>query len=68
MMQWYSQVSVDASSWSSYQSGIFDGCKTNPDLNHAVQLVGYGVDQGTEYWLMSNSWVLFWVRMDVSDY
>lgn len=53
------QVSVDASTWSSYSSGIFDGCdKTNVELNHAVQLVGIGVDDdtGLEYWLVRNSW------------
>lgn len=56
-------ISVDASAWSSYQSGIFDGCnKTHPDLNHAVQLVGFGVDPITreEYWIVRNSWSSKW--------
>jgi C1A family cysteine protease len=56
-------VAVDASTWSSYQSGIFDGCnKTDIDLNHAVQLVGYGTDQGLDYWLVRNSWGIGWGR------
>lgn len=34
-------VSVDASAWHDYESGIFDGGNhTNPDLDHLVQLVG----------------------------
>jgi len=50
-------VSVDASTWHSYDSGIFDGCnQVNPDINHAVVLMGYGVDNGQKYWLIRNSW------------
>ena len=34
-------ISVDASAWSAYESGVFDGCSsTNIDIDHAVQLVG----------------------------
>jgi len=56
-------VSVDASEWHSYSSGIFDGCnQTNPDINHAVILMGYGTDQSTgkDYWLVRNSWSASW--------
>jgi cathepsin L len=36
-------ITVDASQWSSYEGGIFDGCnQVNPDLDHGVLLVGYG--------------------------
>jgi len=55
-------ISVDASSWSSYASGVFDGCnQTNPDIDHAVVLVGYGVDPvDGPYWLVRNSWSAQW--------
>jgi len=55
-------ISVDASSWGMYESGVFDGCnKTNPDLDHAVQLVGYGTDPSYgDYWLVRNSWSPAW--------
>lgn len=50
-------VSVDASEFHSYDSGIFDGCnQAQPDINHAVVLMGYGTDNGKDYWLIRNSW------------
>jgi len=50
-------VNVDASSWSSYSSGIFNGCnQSNPDINHVVVVVGYGEEDGNKYWLVRNSW------------
>ena len=47
-------VSVDATNWSHYASGIFNNCKT--DLNHDVFLVGV-TDQ---YWRIKNSWGKSW--------
>jgi len=55
-------ISVDASAWSDYEHGVFTGCnKTNPDIDHEVQLVGYGSDavQG-DYWIVRNSWSAHW--------
>jgi cathepsin L len=52
-------ITVDASEWHSYESGVFSGCnQVNPDLNHGVVLVGYGTDEttGENYWLVRNSW------------
>jgi len=55
-------ISVEADTWSNYEDGIFNGCnKTNPDIDHAVQLVGYGTDPKLgDYWLVRNSWTPFW--------
>jgi len=56
-------VSVDASSWGGYGSGIFTGCPgqgANVDINHAVQLVGYGSQGGRDYWIVRNSWGAGW--------
>eukprot|EP00759_Apiculatamorpha_spiralis_P030781 PhF_6_TR32383/c0_g1_i1/m.48028/K01365/CTSL; cathepsin L len=50
-------ITVDASVWHSYESGIFDGCnQTSPVLNHNVQLVGYGEENNVPYWIVRNSW------------
>lgn len=48
-------VSVDASQWTYYESGIFDGCSKDSIVNHAVVLVGYG-SEPLKYWLIQNSW------------
>jgi len=55
-------ISVDAGSWFAYESGVYDGCnQTNPDIDHAVQLVGYGTDpKFGDYWLVRNSWSSQW--------
>lgn len=55
-------ISVEAIKWRNYESGVFDGCnQTNPDIDHAVQLVGYGSDfGGSDYWLVRNSWSPAW--------
>jgi len=51
-------VSVDASQWSSYSSGVFDACSQDATINHAVVVVGFGTDHnlGKDYWLIRNSW------------
>jgi len=57
-------VSVDASAWASYESGVFAGCSyaKNISMDHAVQAVGYGVDSdsGLNYWIIRNSWSAGW--------
>jgi cathepsin L len=53
-------ISVAADAWFSYRSGIFDGCGVNADIDHAVQLVGYGTEKGTDYWIVRNSWGASW--------
>lgn len=51
-------VSVAAGDWYEYEEGIYDGCAdwNNITLDHAVQLVGYGTENNTDYFLIRNSW------------
>ena len=52
-------VSVDARKWSSYKTGIFNGCSnTELALNHGVQIVGFNKVEG--YWIVRNSWGTGW--------
>jgi len=55
-------INVDASTWHMYEGGVFDGCnQTSPDVDHIVQLVGYGTDRHHgDYWLVRNSWSPAW--------
>lgn len=54
-------VSVDAS-WTDYETGVFPAVEGGTDIDHAVQLVGYGTQDstGTPYWLIRNSWGQDW--------
>ncbi|KAF8098932.1 hypothetical protein N665_0255s0009 [Sinapis alba] len=42
-----------------YQSGIFTG-KCGTDMDHAVVAVGYGSENGVDYWIVRNSWGQRW--------
>eukprot|EP00746_Dinoflagellata_sp_MGD_P087077 gnl/MRDRNA2_/MRDRNA2_34559_c0_seq1.p1 gnl/MRDRNA2_/MRDRNA2_34559_c0~~gnl/MRDRNA2_/MRDRNA2_34559_c0_seq1.p1 ORF type:complete len:240 (+),score=41.09 gnl/MRDRNA2_/MRDRNA2_34559_c0_seq1:68-721(+) len=55
-------VAVDASPWHFYGAGIFNSCRQDATLNHAVLLVGYGIDKirNRGYWLIRNSWGIGW--------
>ena len=51
-------VCLDASTWSSYQSGIVSAKACGTDVDHCVQAVGVNLDDG--YWIVRNSWGTDW--------
>jgi cathepsin L len=53
-------VSVAASDWTSYESGVFDGCSKDAIVDHAVVLVGYGQSGSDLTWVIQNSWGSDW--------
>lgn len=55
-------VSVDATSsyFQFYSRGILSNISCNNDANHALTVVGYGFDNGQDYWLLKNSWGTKW--------
>jgi len=37
-----------------YSSGVYDDPRCSSAINHAVLVVGYGTDDGKDYWLIKN--------------
>ena len=43
-----------------YKSGVYQHIKGNFMGGHAVKIMGWGTENGTDYWLMANSWNEDW--------
>lgn len=43
-----------------YKGGVYRHIKGNYCGGHAVKMMGWGVENGTKYWLIANSWNKFW--------
>jgi len=52
-------ICVDAAKWQYYRTGVYSHLNCGNDLDHCVQLIGYGNDNGN-YWIVRNSWDTDW--------
>ncbi|CAF3156230.1 unnamed protein product [Rotaria sp. Silwood2] len=44
-----------------YKSGVYSNPEcANGTVDHVLQIVGYGIESGTPYWLCKNSWSSAW--------
>ncbi|KAK0041758.1 vignain [Biomphalaria pfeifferi] len=54
-------IDASQSSFQIYTSGIYsDPSCSSTQLDHAVQIVGYGTEAGLNYWTVKNSWGAGW--------
>ena len=44
----------------SYTGGIYEDDTGDLDIVHDISVVGYGVENGTKYWVVRNSWGSHW--------
>lgn len=52
---------VVTNSFMKYRSGVFyDATCSGKEITHAVLVVGYGTENGDDYWLVKNSWGAGW--------
>ena len=51
-------VLIDASrpSFQFYRAGVYEDSACSDSVDHALQLVGYGLDDGVPFWILKNSW------------
>ncbi|KAL4481964.1 hypothetical protein ABPG74_008053 [Tetrahymena malaccensis] len=53
-------VGINARTLQFYEGGIVDPKNCDDKINHAVLIVGYGVEEGIPYWLIKNQWGAEW--------
>lgn len=53
-------IEADSRSFQLYKSGVYDDKSCGTTLDHGVLAIGYGTENGKDYWLVKNSWSTSW--------
>merc|ERR1712100_325578 len=53
-------IEADKAAFQTYKSGILNSEACGTNLDHAVLAVGYGTENGQDYYLVKNSWNTTW--------
>jgi cathepsin L len=53
-------IQADQFVFQHYSSGVITENDCGTELDHAVLIVGYGTQEGIDYWLVKNSWGNLW--------
>uniref|UniRef100_T1L5W4 Peptidase C1A papain C-terminal domain-containing protein n=1 Tax=Tetranychus urticae TaxID=32264 RepID=T1L5W4_TETUR len=51
---------IPYSDFFSYSEGVYEPVYGKEEIEHAVRIIGWGVENGVDYWLAANSWNTYW--------